>query len=116
MRLTLILIIGGTSGIGLETAEYFSKKGHKITIGGRNKPKNSNLEYKYLDVCDEKSIITFFEDISKIDGLVYCTGITSSKKDILNFDQTIWEKIIKTNVTGALLTIKYAYEKFQREK
>lgn len=112
----MIVIIGGTSGIGLETANYFHLQKKEILIGGRNKPKGILLNYKYLDVTDEESIKSFFEDISEIEGLVYSAGITTKKKNIVEFNPSTWEEIIKVNVTGALLSLKYAYNKLVKAK
>jgi len=112
----MIIIIGGTSGIGLETGKYLKSKGHKILIGGRNRPKHKNLTYKYIDVSNEFSIKNFFKGIKKIDGLIYAVGITSPKKSIKKFDPKIFENIIKVNVTGALLILKYSYEKLTKSK
>ena len=67
----MFIIIGGTSGIGLETANYFHDQKKEILIGGRNKPKDTQINYKYVDVTDEESIKNFFEGINQIKGLVY---------------------------------------------
>jgi NAD(P)-dependent dehydrogenase (short-subunit alcohol dehydrogenase family) len=40
------VIIGGTSGIGLETALYLKKCGYKVLIGGRSKSKDKIILYK----------------------------------------------------------------------
>ncbi len=112
----MIVIIGGTSGIGLETASYLSEQGNELIIGGRNQPESKNLRYKYIDVSDEQSVKSFFEDIDQIDGLVYSTGITTGQKSITQFDVNIWENIVQVNVTGALLVLKYAYEKVVKAK
>lgn len=112
----MIIIIGGTSGIGLETSKHLKNIGHKILIGGRNRPKDKNLAYKYIDVSNEVSIKNFFKGIRKIDGLIYSAGITTPKKNIKKFDPIIWENIVKVNVTGALLTLKYSYAKLTKSK
>lgn len=112
----MIVIIGGTSGIGLESAKYLESQNNKVLIGGRNEPNGNELEYKYIDVSNKNSIKTFFEDIDQIDGLVYSTGITTKQKSITEFDPNIWENIVEINVTGALLVLKYAYEKLVKAK
>ncbi len=112
----MIVIIGGTSGIGLETAKYLSAQSNEVLIGGRNQYSNDDLIYKYIDVSKEESVKSFFENIDKIDGLVYSSGITTKQKNIKEFDQNIWENIINVNVTGALLVLKYAYEKLVKAK
>lgn len=112
----MIVIIGGTSGIGLETAKYLNSKEIEVLVGGRTQPKETELTYKYIDVSDENSIKSFFENIDKIDGLVYSTGITTKQKSIIDFDKSIWKNIVDVNVTGALLVMKYSYEKLSKAK
>ena len=112
----MFIIIGGTSGIGLETANYFHDQKKEILIGGRNKPKDTQINYKYVDVTDEESIKNFFEGINQIKGLVYSAGITTLKKNIVDFEPSLWEEIIQVNVTGALLSLKHAYNKLVKAK
>ena len=103
------MIIGGTSGIGLETAKYLKSQKNEILIGGRNSV-DEDLNYSFIDVTDENSIANFFENTTQIKGLVYSTGISTKQSSIENFDKYIWRNIIDVNVTGALLTLKYAYK------
>lgn len=104
----MIVIIGGTSGIGLETAKYLSSMGKEILICGRKKI-DDDLDYKYVDVQDEGSISELFHSIKHIEALIYSVGITTKQKSIKDFDKKIWENIVDVNVTGALLCLKYAY-------
>ena len=56
-----VVIVGGTSGIGLETGRYLKKCGYDVLIGGRSKIKDqTNLSYKHIDVTKESSIKNFF--------------------------------------------------------
>ena len=112
----MIVIIGGTSGIGFETFKYLKSMGYKTLIGGRTNPVNNSINYKFIDVSKEESVKKFFQNVKRIDGLIYSVGITAPKKSNKNFDKDIWENIIKVNVTGALLVLKYAYDKLVNTK
>jgi NAD(P)-dependent dehydrogenase (short-subunit alcohol dehydrogenase family) len=103
----MIAIIGGTSGIGLQTALYLNSKGKNVIIGGR-KP-NREINYSYIDVTKEETVKKFFESLPSLNGLVYAAGITTKQKAVTNFDKCDFEKILDVNVTGALLCLKYAY-------
>lgn len=109
-----ILILGGSSGIGLETAYHLQSIGYKIYIASRNKPEDCNLKHLEVDINDEKSVCSlfqYFEDNSiDIYGLVYSIGITKEKENIENFNTKLFNKIMSTNVTGALLSMKYSYK------
>jgi short-subunit dehydrogenase involved in D-alanine esterification of teichoic acids len=45
-----ILIIGGTSGLGLELGKCFSGS-NKVIVTGRHDPKLAKLEYKEFDLA-----------------------------------------------------------------
>lgn len=106
----MIVIVGGTSGIGYETAKYLDFKGNRVLITGRNDPVDGKLEYQYLDVTNEKSVESFFQNINACSALVYSAGITTGKKSITLFDKNTFENIIDVNVTGLLLCLKYSYD------
>jgi|TARA_B110000467_G_C18291537_1_gene465143 3-oxoacyl-[acyl-carrier protein] reductase len=57
-----ILITGGSSGIGKETAKQFVKKGAKVLITGRN-------EVKLNNVANEIGAIPLLFDISQLDTI-----------------------------------------------
>ena len=110
-----IVIIGGSSGIGLETSIVLKEKGYNIIIGSRKKNQLKN-SYEYVDVTKEKTISNFFSKISKVDGLIYAAGITLPKSSIKSFNRKKYDDLFSTNVTGAILSIKYAYEKLKIAK
>jgi len=59
-----ILITGGSSGIGKETARQFIKKGAKVLITGRDKVKLNN-------VANEIGAIPLLFDISRLDTIIF---------------------------------------------
>lgn len=111
----MIVIIGGTSGIGLETAKYFKQKGKEVLICGRNNV-NTDINFEYVDVKNEESVKKLFQSLDKISTIIYSAGITTSKKSIEDFDSSIWENIINVNVTGAMRVLKYSYKKLKETK
>jgi len=112
----MILIIGGTSGIGMETAKYLSKFNYNVLVAGRRLTKEKNIKYKYIDLSDENSIKTFFCNIKKIKGFIYSAGITTTKKHISDFNSNIFDDIININVKGLLLCLKYGYKNFKESQ
>jgi len=112
----MIVIMGGTSGIGLESAKYLSTNNYNVLIAGRNNKSNSNIKYKYIDVTDENSVKDFFNNIDVLDGLIYSAGITTSKKSIEEFDTEIFDDIMDVNVKGLMLCLKYAYRLLKKSK
>ena len=107
-----MLVLGGTSGIGLATAKYLQKNGYKAVVAGRNIRRVDGVEAIYCDVLSESSVRNCFEIIGKLDpliGLVYSAGITVSKKPIDQFEEKSWLNVLSTNVTGLLFSLKYAF-------
>ena len=114
-----VIIIGGTSGLGLTAGITLSKKGYEVIIAGRSEPRiNKSLSYKHIDVTNEISIKDFFNslDISQMDSLIYSAGITTKKKSIEHFDQEEYRKINDVNLVGAFLTLKYAYKHLKKNR
>ena len=108
-----IIIIGGTSGIGFETSKYLLNKGYDVIIVGRRLVNQDNIASYSADVRNNNSVANLFNIVKRnhksINGLVYSVGITTSKKNIQDFDENIWNDIVDTNVTGLLRVLKHFY-------
>ena len=78
MKNQRIVIIGGSSGIGLETAKLFVEGGAQVIIGSRSKQKLSEAKMELgekvkayaVDMTDEESVKAFFDQIGPFDHLV----------------------------------------------
>ncbi len=72
------LIIGASSGIGLQLATTLAAEGNKV-IGTYNNHtiENSNITYHQLNVLDAQINFSFLPEI--LDGLVYCPGSINLK-------------------------------------
>jgi NAD(P)-dependent dehydrogenase (short-subunit alcohol dehydrogenase family) len=113
------IIIGGTSGIGLETARYFRDKDYDVLVCSRNSFANeSGIRFLKIDVSSESSIKQFFSSIpfKHIDSLIYSAGTSTNKKDICDFDVNEYQRVQGVNLLGAILTLKYAYPFLQKAK
>lgn len=74
-----VLIIGGSSGMGLATAKKAAEQGYQVTIASRSLDKlmlaqksigNGNIPIHTVDTTDENSIQTLFEAVGNIDHLI----------------------------------------------
>jgi len=114
-----VVIIGGTSGIGLDTALYLKSRGYSVLVGSRNNIKeDAAVDYLKIDVTDELSIGHFFNSIpfKSIDSIIYSAGITMPQKSIQNFDKNEYMKVHDVNLLGAILILKYAYPLLKETK
>ena len=73
-----ILIIGGNSGIGLETLKLLNNNGNNLFVASRKKPEvNFDFTYMQLDVESQKINPDFLPET--LDGLVYFPGTINLK-------------------------------------
>ena len=116
----LVLIIGGTSGIGLETANYLLKNDYKVIVCGRRDVKSTESISINADIKSDESIQDLYHKVQKkygnINALVFSAGITTPKKSIEDFDEKIWHDVFDTNVTGLLRVLKYFFPSLKKTK
>ncbi len=73
-----IVLIGGSHGIGLETAKYISED-HNVFIASRTSEQLANLNVKHLEFDVTKDKIEDLDLPDTIDGLVYFPGSINLK-------------------------------------
>lgn len=107
------LIIGGTSGIGLEVTKKLSKIGHHIYVFSRN---NRNLDalpnvvFHEIDVTSENNT---YPEIEQIDGVVYTPG-SLNLKPIRNVSTDDIQNDFSTNVIGIIKIIQQYYKQIRK--
>jgi NAD(P)-dependent dehydrogenase (short-subunit alcohol dehydrogenase family) len=74
-----VLIVGGTSGLGLELAKRCHRLGHTVYIAGRHDPNIQGLKYFNLKIDHEtnrfsKQIDNIVANINDLDTFVYSAG------------------------------------------
>ena len=115
----IVLITGGSSGIGLATAQLFHENGAEVVITGREISKllKGVAEFKeramgmFCDVGNASDVSRLFEEIrerfGKLDILVANAGGSFAgsieKTSDLNF-----ESVMASNYSGAFFTTKHA--------
>jgi len=74
-----VLIVGGTSGIGLGLARRFAAAGSTVIVGGRNTDRVDDLETVQIDVTDPESIALARDQVlaqhPDLDVLVTMSGV-----------------------------------------
>lgn len=72
-----ILVVGGSSGLGLALGQQLAKKGNKVVVTGRKDPKDKTVEFRNFDLTRPnlaKEIDKFLETLPKIESLYYVAG------------------------------------------
>ena len=98
------LIVGGTSGIGLETTKLLSQNNRVVVLSRENKNLDglSNVEFLSADVV--KSVDELPQIDGSIDGLVYCPG-TINLKPLKSLKIEDFQNDFEINLLGAIKVI-----------
>lgn len=104
-----VLITGGGSGIGLETAKRMAADGYRVTVSGRDEKRlaESGFNFVVMDVTDEESVNAGFKSTAPFDIVVSNAGIAKTAPS-MKTTLTLWQEMIAVNMTGAFLCAKAA--------
>lgn len=101
-----VLIVGGTSGIGLGLARRFVAAGSTVIVGGRNTNKVKDLETVDIDVTDPDSVLRARDEVlarhPDLDVVVTMSGVMliEDLRDPAHFSQA--ETTIAVNLVGTI--------------
>ena len=120
----ILLITGGSRGIGAASARAAARAGYKVAINYVNDAKAADMLTKEIrkaggtavpikaDVAREDEIVRLFEtvdrELGRITHLVNNAGITGRAGRIADTDAGALERVIAVNVTGAILVAREA--------
>jgi len=100
------LIIGGSSGIGLEIVKALHEKGNEIYVGSRTNDQLTGLDGVHHFTLDVKTDPFNLEKLPEIlDGLVYCPG-TIRLKPFQRLTIDDFSEDLQINFLGAVKTIQ----------
>jgi NAD(P)-dependent dehydrogenase (short-subunit alcohol dehydrogenase family) len=115
----IVLITGGTSGIGLETAQEFINEGAKVIVTGKH-PQSVSEVAKMLGP-DALAIAADVTKSAELDALVKVIEEKHGRIDVLfanagiaklapleDTSETLFDDVVNTNFRGAYFTIKKA--------
>ncbi|ACA40450.1 short chain dehydrogenase [Lysinibacillus sphaericus C3-41] len=113
-----VVMIGGSSGIGLESAKQLIAHGAEVIIASRSEDKLRNAKEQLgdrataytLDTTQEQQVQSFFEKIGQFDHLVVSAAETSGGS-FLQTDTALARKLFENKFWGQYYAAKYGASK-----
>ena len=120
----VVLVTGGSRGIGLACAEWFLANGDRVAVTSRSGSTERDLgtgPERFLsltcDVCDPAQVDAAFADIESawgpVEVLVANAGVTRDTL-ALRMSEDAWSEVIDTNLTAVFRVTKRALTKMIR--
>jgi NAD(P)-dependent dehydrogenase (short-subunit alcohol dehydrogenase family) len=115
----IAVITGGSSGIGLATAQAFIQEGAKVVIVGRNGQsvdeavhnlgeKAIGIQADVANLADlDRLYATIKQQVGKIDIIVVNAGVAPARL-LAQVDEAHYDQIMNVNVKGAYFTVQKA--------
>ena len=118
-----VIIIGGSSGIGLETARLALAEGASVLIAGRSEERlrkaaadlnSDKLRTAVADISDETSIQTMFAAEKQIDHVFLPAGeLRPGGGDVLETDMRDLESLLKIRLLGVVNVVRQVRSKMK---
>ncbi|MGE3857057.1 MAG: SDR family oxidoreductase [Dehalococcoidia bacterium] len=112
-----VVIIGGSSGIGLATAQLARAEGADITIAGRSEDRLreaqralGECDVAALDIADAGAVEALFADLPRVDHVVVSAG-TLGPGGIVSSDLSTLQQIVDQRIWGPIHAVRAAAPK-----
>jgi len=110
-----VVIVGGSSGIGLAVAEEAASQGAEVVIVSSNAERvqeairsiGVKARGQAVDVSDEKAVESFFANHGAFDHLVFTAGDNLQLNELANTDLKQARRAFDLRYWSALATVKY---------
>ena len=110
-----VVILGGSSGIGLAVAEEAASQGANVVVGSSNAERiqkaigsiAGEVEGQAVDVSDERAVESFFGKVGSFDYLVYTADNSLHLQDLAATDLSQARRAFELRYWSALAVAKY---------
>lgn len=125
----VIIVTGGTSGIGEACSRHFVELGAKVVMASIEKEKGKALEaelkvagkeavFVFTDVTSEESVANLVVEsvaaFGRIDA-VHCNAGVWGRGTVSEFTEADWDRIMGVNVKGALWLAKHSVPVMEKQ-
>lgn len=117
-----VVILGGSSGIGLSVAEQAASQGAKLVIASSNAERvqkaieslGGNAQGHTLDLSDEQAVETLFAKLGAFDHLVFTAGDSLHLQNLADTDLKQARRAFELRYWAALAAVKYASKSIRK--
>src|SRR5579863_1381195 len=117
-----VVILGGSSGIGLAVAEQAASQGANVVIASSNTERvqkaieslGGNAQGHTLDLSDEQAVETLFAKLGAFDHLVFTAGDSLHLHDLANTDLKQARRAFELRYWAALAAVKYGSKNIRK--
>lgn len=108
-----MVVLGGTSGIGLAIAEAAVREGATVLVASSRSTRveaaveRLTCDGHTLDLTDEAAVKSFFDRIGPFDHLAFTAGETVWQRPIAQIDLADAKRLFDLRVWGAFMAAKY---------
>lgn len=129
LRDKVIIVTGGTSGIGAGCSRHFAQLGARVVLASNQPGPGSELESELraaghqatfvpVDVASEESVQAMIrrtlEVYGRLDG-VHCNAGVWAQGKVTEFDDAVWNRVMNVNVKSVFWTAKHAVPVMERQ-
>lgn len=116
-----IVVLGGSSGMGLAVAKAVAAEGAKLVVASRSESKleqakaeiGGEIEAYQLDISSEESVKNFFEKVGNFDGLVI-TAFMALSGAFLDVEPAKARQVFENKFWGSYYAAKYGAAKLNK--
>jgi NAD(P)-dependent dehydrogenase (short-subunit alcohol dehydrogenase family) len=117
-----IVILGGSSGIGLAVAEQAESQGAKVVIASSNAERvekalqslGGNAHGHTVDLSDERAVETLFGSLGAFDHLVFTAGDSLHLENLADTDLKQARRAFELRYWAVLAAVKYACKSIRK--
>ena len=95
-----VVVIGASSGIGLETARAFAAQGDTVHAAARREIALEGVTAHRLDFTDREALDAFVAPFDHVDALIVAAGANIPRRRLHELTYESWDHLIGANLTG----------------